>query len=136
MPGIESERLLYLHDRGDCDRLAGHLRGGDDLVILGGGFIGCEVAAAARQSGLEVTVLELRDHPLEGVLGASVGQVLSDIHREAGVKLRTGERVLSVSERSDGLLVQTDRGSRVRCAASRGWPRAQHRVAARQWRAM
>ncbi len=115
LPGIESERLLCLHDRGDCDRLACHLRGGDDLVILGGGFIGCEVAAAARQSGVEVTVLELRDHPLEVVLGASVGQVLSDIHREAGVKLRTGERVLSVSERSDGLLVQTDRGQ-LECA--------------------
>jgi len=48
VPGIESERLLYLHDRCDSRSPWGSSRCGEDLLILGGGFIGCEVAAAAR----------------------------------------------------------------------------------------
>ncbi|MGA2925538.1 MAG: FAD-dependent oxidoreductase, partial [Solirubrobacteraceae bacterium] len=81
----------------------------------GAGFIGCEVAAAARRCGVAVTFIEREDQPLGSVLGASVGQVLADVHRDAGVRLRTGERVLSITERSDGLQVTTDR-ARLECA--------------------
>ena len=51
------ERVAYLRTRGDADWLAARLRHGEPLVVLGGGFIGCEVAASARRLGVEVTVL-------------------------------------------------------------------------------
>jgi 3-phenylpropionate/trans-cinnamate dioxygenase ferredoxin reductase subunit len=112
---VQSDRVLYLRHRDDSERLGGYLRAGEELLILGGGFIGCEVAASARKAGVGVTVLEMQDHPLQAVLGSRVGKVLSEIHRDAEVNLRTGERVLSITEVTDGLVVTTDRG-RLECS--------------------
>lgn len=111
---IDSDRVAYLRTREDADRLAERLRQGEPLVVLGGGFIGCEIAASARQLGVEVTVLEMAPVPLERVLGADLGGVVAEIHRDAGVDFRTGERVHAVSETADGLAVTTDRG-RLEC---------------------
>ena len=111
---VGGERVAYLRTRGDADRLAERLRQGEPLVVLGGGFIGCEVAASARRLGVEVTVLEMAQVPLERALGAQVGSQLAEIHRDAGVDFRTGEQVQSVSETADGLVVTTDR-SRLEC---------------------
>jgi 3-phenylpropionate/trans-cinnamate dioxygenase ferredoxin reductase subunit len=111
---IDSDRVAYLRTREDADRLAERLRQGELLVVLGGGFIGCEIAASARQLGVEVTVLEMAPVPLERVLGADLGGVVAEIHRDAGVDFRTGERVHAVSETADGLVVTTDRG-RLEC---------------------
>lgn len=110
LPRLEGSRILTLRTRADSDRLAETFRSGEDLVILGGGFIGCEVAASARGQGIAVTVLEMEENPLQGVLGRQVAQVVGQIHRDAGVGLRTGERVLSVVEGADGLTITTDRG--------------------------
>lgn len=107
--GIESDRVVYLRTVDDADRLAKQLRQGDPLLVLGGGFIGCEVAAAARHLGVEVTVLEMAPVPLERALGARLGGIVGEIHREAGVDFRTDERVESVVDTGDGLLVNTDR---------------------------
>jgi 3-phenylpropionate/trans-cinnamate dioxygenase ferredoxin reductase subunit len=111
LPGADGERILTLRERADADRLAACLGPGERLVILGGGFIGCEVAACARAAGAEVTILEMQDHPLQAAVGRQIGEVVSGIHRDAGVTLRTGERVTSVTEFADGLVVETDRGS-------------------------
>jgi 3-phenylpropionate/trans-cinnamate dioxygenase ferredoxin reductase subunit len=87
---------VYLRTRADADVPAARVQDTGDIFILGGGFIGCEVAAAARSFGAEVTVLEMRPSPLEAVLGPEVGEAVGRIHRSAGVRLRTGERVQRV----------------------------------------
>ncbi len=112
--GVDSDRVLYLRTLDDADRLANRLRQGEPLVVLGGGFIGCEVASSARQLGVEVTVLEMAQVPLAPALGTDVGALVAEIQRDAGVDFRTGERVQAVSETADGLVVTTDRG-RVEC---------------------
>lgn len=111
LPGVDGERILTLRERADADRLATCLRSSERLVILGGGFIGCEVAACARAAGADVTILEMQAHPLAAVLGTRVAEIVSRVHRDAGVTLRTGARVTSVTELPDGLAVETDRGS-------------------------
>jgi 3-phenylpropionate/trans-cinnamate dioxygenase ferredoxin reductase subunit len=115
LPGITGDRVVYLRTRQDADALAARIRQDGDILILGGGFIGCEVAAAARSLGADVTVLEMQDTPLQAVLGAEVGEVVAGIHRAAGVTLRTGERVQRVTEHPGGLVVHTDRAE-LRCA--------------------
>jgi len=62
-------------------------------VIVGGGFIGLEVASAARSMGLDVTVVEAAPVPLEHVLGARLGQHLAQVHRDHGVRMRCGVTV-------------------------------------------
>ena len=60
------------------------------VVVIGAGFIGAEVAATARELGLEVTMIEMAEAPFERSLGAEMGQVLADVHRDHGVDLRLG----------------------------------------------
>jgi 3-phenylpropionate/trans-cinnamate dioxygenase ferredoxin reductase component len=90
---------------------------GGRVVVIGAGFIGSEVAAACRALGVDVTVLEVLAAPLERVLGAEMGRVYADIHREHGVDLRLGEGIAAFRG-SDGHVeeVVTSRGERVPCA--------------------
>ena len=60
------------------------------VVVVGAGFIGAEVAATARQRGLDVTMVEAADVPFERVLGPEMGNVTADVHRDNGVKVVTG----------------------------------------------
>jgi 3-phenylpropionate/trans-cinnamate dioxygenase ferredoxin reductase component len=88
--GGDLDGVLYLRDLADCDRLRGALSAGGRLVVVGAGWIGSEVAASARQLGMEVTLLERLAVPLEHVLGPTVGRLYADLHRERGVDLPTG----------------------------------------------
>src|SRR5919108_3156908 len=92
IPGSELDGVLYLRTVEDSDALRERLDRGGSVVVVGAGWIGAEVAASARQRGLEVTVLDPVSVPLEHVLGTEVGAVYRDIHTDNGVRmlLRTG----------------------------------------------
>lgn len=66
-------------------------------VIVGGGFIGCEVAASLRKLGVDVVLVEPQPTPLAGVLGEQIGQLVARLHRSEGVDVRTGVGVAEVS---------------------------------------
>jgi 3-phenylpropionate/trans-cinnamate dioxygenase ferredoxin reductase subunit len=110
LPGLSGDRVHHLRTRADSDALRERLVPGEHLVVLGGGFVGCEVAATARGLGVDVTVLEMGGAPMEPVLGAEIGGLFAGIHRAAGVDVRCGVRVESVEEVTGGLVVHTDRG--------------------------
>ena len=88
--GSDLDGVHYLRDFADADRIVAHLQSGGRLVVIGAGWIGAEVAASARQKGLEVTLVEQSDVPLERVLGRQVGEVYAALHRDKGVELLTG----------------------------------------------
>ena len=67
------------------------------VVVVGAGFIGAEVAATARGRGLGVTMVEMAETPLERVLGAELGRVCADVHRDHGVDLRLGVGVAEIT---------------------------------------
>jgi 3-phenylpropionate/trans-cinnamate dioxygenase ferredoxin reductase subunit len=94
LPGAEG--AYYLRDFRDCDALRGVLDQGGRLVVIGGGWIGSEVAASARQKGLDVTLIVQASYPLEGVLGRELGEIYAAIHRDHGVELLTATGVESV----------------------------------------
>jgi 3-phenylpropionate/trans-cinnamate dioxygenase ferredoxin reductase component len=100
-PGADLSGVHYLRRLGDSDELREVLAAGGSLVVVGGGWIGLEVAAAARQAGLDVTVIEPQRAPLLGALGSVVGDVFAGLHRDHGVDVRTGSGVSSI-EGSDG----------------------------------
>jgi NADPH-dependent 2,4-dienoyl-CoA reductase/sulfur reductase-like enzyme len=89
LPGLE--HALTLRSAGDAAALREHLRPGARLAIVGAGFVGLEVAATARELGVEVTVFELAPAPLARVLGPEVGDWFTRLHRAHGVDLRLGE---------------------------------------------
>ncbi|MDQ0613938.1 3-phenylpropionate/trans-cinnamate dioxygenase ferredoxin reductase subunit [Microbacterium sp. W4I4] len=84
---------LYLRTVEDNARLLAALKPGAKIIIVGAGWIGLEVASAARQKDAEVTVYEVADLPLVAVLGPEVAQLFADLHRAHGVDLRLGTPV-------------------------------------------
>lgn len=88
-PGTDLEGVHYLRDFADADRLARSLENGGRCVVIGAGWIGAEVAASARQKGLDVEIVERAKVPLEHVLGLEIGEIYAEIHRDHGVVLHT-----------------------------------------------
>jgi len=82
-----------LRDLDDATRLRALLRPGKRLVVIGGGFIGAEVASTAAGLGLNVVVIEAARLPFERVLGSQVAARLASLHVEAGVELLCGVSV-------------------------------------------
>src|SRR5258708_5425948 len=71
--GAELDGIHYLRTMADADRLRAAITPRSRLVVIGGGWIGCEVAASARQMGADVAIVELGALPLERVLGPELG---------------------------------------------------------------
>lgn len=88
--------VLTLRRIEDSQRLKDAYTRASSVVVVGGGWIGLETAAAARAAGLEVTLLEHGELPLLRVLGPDVAPVFADLHREHGVDLRTGVVVAEI----------------------------------------
>jgi 3-phenylpropionate/trans-cinnamate dioxygenase ferredoxin reductase subunit len=93
IPGADLDGILYLRSLRDSDALRERLDRGGAVVVVGAGWIGAEVAASARQRGLDVTVVEPASVPLERVLGAELGAVYRDIHTDHGVQMLLGTGV-------------------------------------------
>src|SRR6516162_7834753 len=93
VPGADLDGVLYLRRVGDSERLQAALRGGGQVVIVGAGWIGLEVAAAAREFGCAVTVVEPEPGPLFRHLGPELGAVFTALHVEHGVRFRFEESV-------------------------------------------
>ena len=87
IPGAELEGVLYLRSVEDSDALRARLDAGGRVVVVGAGWIGAEVAASARQRGLDVTLVDPLGVPLERVLGPEVGAIYRDIHADHGVRV-------------------------------------------------
>jgi 3-phenylpropionate/trans-cinnamate dioxygenase ferredoxin reductase subunit len=85
--------VTYLRTIEDSRRIKAAFGAGRRVVVVGGGWIGLEVAAAAREAGSEVTVYEMAELPLLAVLGHEVARVFADLHRDHGVDLRLGTSV-------------------------------------------
>jgi 3-phenylpropionate/trans-cinnamate dioxygenase ferredoxin reductase component len=95
IPGAQLEEIYYLRSLTDSERLRERLGRGGRLVVVGAGWIGSEVAASARQMGLEVTVIDPGSVPLEHVLGVEAGAIYRDIHSDHGVQMLLGTGVES-----------------------------------------
>ena len=112
LPGADMERLLTLRTLADSDRIGAVLQPGTRLVIVGAGWIGLEVAAAARQRGASVTVVETAALPLQRVLGDQLATTFADLHREHDVDFRFGAKVQELTEHrialADGTTLDAD----------------------------
>ena len=93
LPGADLEGIHYLRTIDDALALRAGLASGAALAIVGAGYIGLEVAAAARKRGCPVTVIEMQDRPLSRVVAPEVSRFLAGVHREQGVTILVGTGV-------------------------------------------
>jgi 3-phenylpropionate/trans-cinnamate dioxygenase ferredoxin reductase subunit len=110
LPGIH-----YLRTVAECDAIKQEAVRGRSAVVVGMGFIGCEVAASLTQLGVRVTAVYPGRDPLERVLGDQVAGVMSAIHRANGVELLAGEQAASFEGTSRVEAVVTRSGRRIEC---------------------
>ena len=102
LPGTDEVAGVHsLRTASDAAAVRAALDQGARTVVVGAGFIGSEVASAARRRGLPVTVVEAAELPLTRAVGAEVGTVCADLHRRAGTDLRLGTAVAGI-EAVDG----------------------------------
>ena len=113
VPGGDLPGVRYLRTMDDSLALLERLRDGGDVVVVGAGWIGLEVAAAARQHGCHVTIIEPAAAPLLGVMGERIGTWFADFHAAHGVELRLGTGVTGFAgtERVTGVV--TDAGDTI-----------------------
>ncbi|MBB5872558.1 3-phenylpropionate/trans-cinnamate dioxygenase ferredoxin reductase subunit [Allocatelliglobosispora scoriae] len=98
VPGAEAQGVLSLRSAEESDALLAALKTGGEVLIVGAGWIGLEVAAAARSHGCNVTVVELDWAPLRRVLGDEIGKIIRDLHEANGVAFRFGIGVRSLGD--------------------------------------
>jgi len=115
VPGRGLDGVLYLRSVQDSDALRERLDRGGSVVVVGAGWIGAEVAASARQRGLDVTVVDPLDVPLERVLGTEVGAAYRDIHTDHGVQMLMGTGVEAFEGATSVERVRTSDGRALEC---------------------
>ena len=116
IPGADLKGVHYLRTIDDVDGMRASFEPGKNLVIIGGGYIGLEVAAVATGLGLKVTVLEMEDRVLKRVTSPELSTFFQDYHKasgvdiklETGIKTLEGEDTLVAATTADGQSIPAD----------------------------
>lgn len=114
VPGADSPRVFYLRTLEDSQKLGARLRANSRIVIVGGGWIGLEVAAVAVEKGCKVTIIDPHKVSLESMLGEVVGGFFTDVHRAHGVEFMFRTRVVGLNDESESAVVTLDDGQTLR----------------------
>lgn len=111
VPGAELPSVLYLRDLADADRLAELLPAARSVVVVGGGFIGLEVAAVCRGVGKEVTVVEMTPRLVARAVAPCVSEFYQHAHERRGTRFALGRTVVEIEGQQDVTGVRLDDGS-------------------------
>ena len=115
IPGLDLPGVYDLRTVADADRIREAMARGGRAVVVGMGFIGAEVAASMRQSGLEVVAVEPFKTPLYRALGEEVGRVVEGLHRDHGVEMILDDAVTAFEGSGKVERVVTRKGRRLEC---------------------
>jgi 3-phenylpropionate/trans-cinnamate dioxygenase ferredoxin reductase subunit len=115
IPGAELSGIHYLRTVADCDAIRRDAVADRRAVVVGMGFIGCEVAASLTQLGVHVTAIFPATVPLERVLGKEIGAVIGATHRANGVELLAGDQIAAFEGTERVEAVMTANGARIAC---------------------
>jgi 3-phenylpropionate/trans-cinnamate dioxygenase ferredoxin reductase subunit len=115
IPGAELSGIYYLRTVAECDAIKNEAVAGRRAVVVGMGFIGCEVAASLTQLGVGVTAVFPSADPLDRVLGQQIGALIGAIHGSKGVRLVSGAQVAAFDGTDRLAAVVTAEGERIGC---------------------
>ncbi|HEY7464439.1 MAG TPA: FAD-dependent oxidoreductase [Candidatus Limnocylindria bacterium] len=110
VPGADLQGVMTLRTFDDADAIRAAAERAEQIVVVGGGWIGSEVAASLRQLGHRVTMVVNGSNPLEHVMGREVAAIYGQLHRERGVEIISG-RVTGVEGTKQATGVRLDRGT-------------------------
>ena len=93
LPGIDLGGIHTLRSIADVDKIRTDMENASHLVIIGGGYIGLEVASVAKSKDMQVTILEMEDRILQRVTHPAMSKFYHELHRAKGVNIKTSSRV-------------------------------------------
>lgn len=115
VPGADLEGIYDLRTAADADRIRAEIAPGRHAAVVGMGFIGAEVAASLRASGVEVTAVDIFSVPLQRALGEAVGRIVGEIHADHGVTMAFDDTVEAFEGSTRVERVRTKRGRVIGC---------------------
>jgi 3-phenylpropionate/trans-cinnamate dioxygenase ferredoxin reductase subunit len=115
LPGAELEGIHYLRTIADSDAIRARLLQGGHVAVIGGGWIGSEIAACARQMGAEVTMITDQGLPNAHVFGQEIAEFYRDVHVSHGVELIAGDGATAFGGDGSVGSVRTESGRVVEC---------------------
>ncbi len=115
LPGAELDGIHYLRTIHDSDAIRARIDQGGHLAVVGGGWIGSEIAASARQRGLEVTMIAAQALPNVQVFGEQIGRFYADVHAGHGVELVLGDGAAAFEGDGTVSRVRTESGRIIEC---------------------
>ena len=110
IPGSQLEGVFYLRSVEDADRIRARARPGARAVVLGAGWVGTEVAASLRRSGLDVAMVYRSEVPFQRTLGTAVGRVFAEVHASHHVELHPSSTPVAFRGSGDIETVELDSG--------------------------
>jgi 3-phenylpropionate/trans-cinnamate dioxygenase ferredoxin reductase component len=111
IPGEHLPNVYQLRTLADAVEIREHIAAACTIVVIGSGFVACEVAASARQAGCEVTIMSMDEAPLARALGPHIAEFLAGLHRAEGVDLRAGVAAERIDRAGADLTVTGTDGS-------------------------
>ena len=105
-----SDKVFYLRSIEDVLNIRDKIKESKKVTIIGGGYIGLEVAAIINNLGLQVTIVEMASRILERVTSETISSFYTKVHRQAGVEVLTNTSVEGLSENNNGIEVITSNG--------------------------
>jgi 3-phenylpropionate/trans-cinnamate dioxygenase ferredoxin reductase subunit len=115
LPGHELDGIQYLRTITDSEAIRAKLKEGGHVAVIGGGWIGSEIAASARQMGVGVTMISDQGLPNEHAFGREIGEFYRDVHLSHGVELIAGDGAVAFGGNGSVSSVRTDSGRVVEC---------------------
>ena len=115
VPGAQLPGVHYLRTVAECDAIKREAAANRNAVVVGMGFIGCEVTASLTQLGVRVTAIFPQQVPLERVVGSELGEAFGVIHRSKGVELRSEDQIVRFEGTDHVEAAVTANGARVPC---------------------
>jgi 3-phenylpropionate/trans-cinnamate dioxygenase ferredoxin reductase component len=115
VPGKDLDGVFYLRTMSDARAIRSELKTAKDVVIVGAGFIGAEVASSLSKLGHNVTILEKLEHPMERIVGKEISEYFLDLHRKNGVQVITGDAVAEFCGEDKLSAIVTENGQKLPC---------------------
>lgn len=113
LPGADAPNMLYLRTRDDVEKIRQKVSTGARLLIIGGGYIGLEIAASAIKQGLTVTLVEAQERLLARVTSPEIAEFYRRVHTDAGVSLRLSSGVNAFTHHADHSVATLNDGEEV-----------------------
>ncbi len=115
--GDDLQGIFYLRTMADAIAMKQHMQHVKEVVIIGAGFIGAELASSLKQLGMNVTIVERSSYPMEAIIGREVSEYLLDMHRRNGVEVITGDSITQFNGETTVEEAVTAGGRRIPCQA-------------------